>query len=125
MDWHSCRVVIGQLADLYGCELCVKALRKALEKIRHPRDLEFEIGVKVSMDGRGRWIVDRMIERLWRLRKDESVCLNAFETGSEARKGIGDWISHQNQRRPYSAHDLPTPAEVYDTKITAPKPLSD
>jgi transposase InsO family protein len=52
-----------------------------------------DAGGRISMDGCGRWIDSRMIERLWRSRKDEHVCLNAFETGSEARKGIGDWIS--------------------------------
>jgi putative transposase len=79
------------------------------------------------MDRRGRWIVNRMIERLWRSLKYEDVYLKAFETGSGARRGIGDWISYHNQRRPQSAHvspqsahlsahDLLTPAEVYDTQ---------
>ena len=45
--------------------------------------------VKISMDGRGRWIDNRMIERLWRSLKYDCVYLNAFETGSEARRGIG------------------------------------
>lgn len=46
--------------------------------------------IKISMDGRGRWIDNRRIERPWRSLKYECFCLNAFETGSEARMGIGN-----------------------------------
>ena len=71
------------------------------------------------MDGRGRWIDNWMIERLWRSLKYECVYPNAFDTGADARKGIGDWVDYYNQRRPHSAHDLLTPAEVYDRQRTA------
>lgn len=72
--------------------------------------------VKISLDGRGRWIDNRMIERLWRSLKYECVYLNAFETGSEARNGIGAWITYYNEKRPHSSHGLLTPAEAYDTR---------
>jgi putative transposase len=55
------------------------------------------------MDGRGRWMDNVFIERLWRSLKYECVFLNAFETGSEARSGIGRWISYYNTDRPHSA----------------------
>ncbi|WCR20897.1 transposase (plasmid) [Paracoccus alcaliphilus] len=71
--------------------------------------------VKISMDGRGRWIDNRMIERLWRSLKYECVYLNAFETGSQARKGIGAWISYYNEKLPHSSQGLLSPAEAYDT----------
>ena len=60
--------------------------------------------VKISMDGRGRWIDNRMIERLWRSLKYECVYLNAFETGSEVRRAIGAWLSYYNEKRPHSSH---------------------
>ena len=60
----------------------------------------------------GRWIDNRMIERLWRSLKYECVYLNAFETGSEAR----DWISCYNERRPHSSHRIMTPDEAYDRR---------
>ena len=72
--------------------------------------------VKISMDGPGRWIDNRMIERLWRSLKYECVYLNAFETGSEVRRGIGAWLSYYNEKRPHSSHGLLTPAEAYDTQ---------
>ena len=68
------------------------------------------------MDGRGRWIDNRMIERLWRSLKYECVYLNAFETGSAARDGIGAWIRYYNETRPHSSHGLLTPAEAYATQ---------
>ncbi|WP_156385347.1 integrase core domain-containing protein, partial [Aureimonas sp. Leaf460] len=51
-------------------------------------------GIRISMDGRGRWIDNRFIERLWRSLKYECVYLHAFESGSEARCKIGSWISY-------------------------------
>jgi putative transposase len=57
-----------------------------------------------------------MIERLWRSLKYECVYLNAFETGSEARNGIGAWISYYNEKRPHSSHGLLTPDEAHDNR---------
>jgi putative transposase len=78
-----------------------------------------DAGVRISMDGRGRWMDNVMIEGLWRSLKYECVYLQAFETGSEARAGIGSWIDYYNTGRPHSALDGPTPQEAYDG-LTAP-----
>ncbi len=77
--------------------------------------------VKISMDGRGRWVDNRMIERLWRSIKYECIYLNAFETGSEARIGIAKWITYYNAERPHSSHGILTPNEAYDTTLTIEK----
>ncbi len=85
-------------------------------------------GIGISMDGRGRWMDNRrreivtfshdflsssVIERLWRSLKFECVFLNAFETGSQARTGIGRWIGYHNASRPHSSFAGRTPDEVY------------
>jgi len=57
-----------------------------------------------------------MIERLWRSLKYESVYLNAFETGSEMRVGIGKWLSYYNSERPHSTHGILPPNEAYANK---------
>ena len=67
-----------------------------------------EAGIRISMDGRG-----PLIERLRRSLKYECVFLNAFETGSEARTGIGRWIGYYNADRPHSTFGGRTPDEVY------------
>ena len=73
------------------------------------------------MDGRGRWIDNRMIERFWRSLKYECVYLSAFGTGSEARGGIGRWIDYYNADRPHATHGILTPNEAYETKTEAEK----
>ena len=64
------------------------------------------------IDGKGRWIDNRMIDRLWRSLKYECVYLHAYETGSEAKAGIGKWLTYYNVERPHSAHGILTPDEA-------------
>jgi|SRR5450759_804313 putative transposase len=77
--------------------------------------------IRISMDGRGRWMDNVFIERLWRSLKYECVFMNAFETGSEARAGIGRWIEYYNTDRPHSAFAGRTPDEVYATQANEEK----
>jgi putative transposase len=132
MDWHSRKVLSWRLSNTMDAGFCIEALKEALATYGAPAifnsdqgsqftstdftDVLKDAGVKISMDGRGRWIDNRMIERLWRSLKYECVFLNAFETGLEARQGIGAWIAYYNQERPHSSHGLMTPDEVYDNR---------
>ena len=110
---------------------CLEALDEAMARYGKPEIFNTDQGpqfnsldftaklkdaeIKISMDGRGRWIDNRFIERLWRSLKYECVYLNAFETGSEARRGIGRWIKYYNGDRPHSSHNGLTPNEAYET----------
>src|SRR2546430_12888214 len=60
-------------------------------------------GIRISMDGKGRWMDNVFIERLWRSLKYECVYLNTFETGSEAKARIRSWVSPHTGARPHSA----------------------
>ena len=77
-------------------------------------------GIKVSMDGKGSWLDNVMIERFWRSLKYECVYLHAFRGGHEAHKSIELWMSHYNQKRPHLSFNGLTPDEVYysSAKIT-------
>jgi putative transposase len=75
-----------------------------------------EAKVKISMDGKGAWRDNRMIERLWRSLKYECVYLHAFESGSETKAGIRKWLAYYNGERPHSTHGILTPDEAYDSK---------
>ena len=77
--------------------------------------------IRISMDGRGRWMDNVFIERLWRSLKYECVYLNAFETGSQARTGIARWVGYYNAERPHSAFAGRTPDEVYATQANQEK----
>ena len=77
-------------------------LEEALARHGKPDIFNTAAGIRISMDGRGRWMDNVFIERLWRSLKYECVFLNAFETGSEARTGIGCWIRLlQQPHRPH------------------------
>jgi putative transposase len=137
MDWWSRKVLAWRLSNTMEADFCVEALEEALA--RHGKPVIFNsdqgsqftsvaftqvlknAGVKISMDGRGRWMDNVMIERLWRSLKYECVYLQAFETGSDARAGIGRWIDYYNTSRPHSVFDGRTPEEVY-TGRDAPSP---
>lgn len=76
-----------------------------------------QAGVQISMDGKGRCIDNIFIERLWRSLKYECVYLHAWETGSQARAGIGRGINFYNRQRPHAAHGGQPPAMVYWNRI--------
>lgn len=129
MDWASRKILSWRLSNTMDADFCVAALEEAIQKYGRPEifntdqgsqftSFEFtrmlkDEGVKISMDGRGRWMDNIMIERLWRSLKYECVYLHAFETGSEAGRGIGKWMEFYNLRRPHSSLDDRTPYEAY------------
>ncbi len=140
MDWWSRKVLAWRLSNTMDVDFCVEALEAVLARHGKPEifntdqgsqftSLAFtqvlkDAGVKISMDGKGRWMDNVMIERLWRSLKYECVYLQAFETGSQARTGIGGWIDYYNTSRPHSVFDGRTPEEVY-TGRDAPSPGHD
>ena len=77
-----------------------------------------DAGVKVSMDGRGRWIDNVFVERFWRSIKYEEVYLHSYASIKEARESIEKWINFYNNSRPHQALDYRTPAEVHFGKTT-------
>ncbi len=129
MDWWSRKVLSWRLSNTLEPAFCVAALEEALGHYGRPEifntdqggqftSLAFtqvlkDAGVRISMDGKARWMDNVMIERLWRSLKYECVYLQAFETGAEARTGIGRWINYYNTSRPHSVFDGRTPEEVY------------
>jgi putative transposase len=69
--------------------------------------------IKISMDGKGRWMDNVFIERLWRSLKYECIYLHEFDCGSAVKKGLQAWLGFYNERRPHSTFDGQTPHEVY------------
>jgi putative transposase len=137
MDWASRKVSAWRLSNTMGAEFCVAALEEALARHGRPdivntdQGSQFtsfaftttlgDAGIRISMDGRGRWIDNVFIERLWRSLKYECIYLNTFEPGSGARAGIGRWIGHHNAHRSHSALAGRTPDEVYATHTSKEK----
>src|SRR5215213_7059328 len=70
-------------------------------------------GIRISMDGRGRWIDNVFIERLWRSLKYEDIYLKGYADGPEAKAGIAEWLAFYNHRRPHQALANRTPMAVW------------
>lgn len=79
-----------------------------------------DAGVRISKDGRGRWMDNVFVERLRRSLKYECVYLHALETGSEIRRGLAEWIGFYNAIRHHSARGGRAPDEMYDS-VPRPK----
>ena len=75
--------------------------------------------IAISMDGKGRWVDNVFVERLWRSVKYEDVYLRAYETPTELRAGLARYFGFYNTRRRHSALDRRTPDAVYLTRLTA------
>jgi len=130
MDWASRAVLSWRLSNTLDTDFCVEALKEALDRYGAPeifntdQGCQFtssdftqvlkDAGIRISMDGKGRWMDNVFIERLWRSLKYECVYLQAFEDGHQACQQIGAWITYYNHQRPHSslANDR-TPMEAY------------
>ena len=104
--------------------LCVEALKEALAKYGAPEiyntdegsqvtsgdwaDVLTDVKLKISRDGKGGWIKNCIIERLWRSLKDECVYLHVLESGSQAKAGIGKWMAYYNTESPHATCGIMT-----------------
>jgi putative transposase len=130
MDWFSRRVLGWRLSISMDAEFCVDALQDALARYGKPEIFNTDQGVqftsadflavlesggiRISMDGKGRFLDNIFIERLWRSLKDEEVFIKAYGSVMEARRGIGGWLSFYNEERPHQALGYRTPRGVFD-----------
>ena len=130
MDWFSRRVLAWRVSISLDTVFCVEALQEALE--RHgPPDIfntdqgvqftspdflaELEVrGVRISMDGKGRYLDNIFIERLWRSLKYEEVFIKAYGSVAEARRSVGAWLVFYNDVRVHQALSYRTPREVFE-----------
>ncbi len=129
MDWATRHVLAWRLSNTMEARFCVEALTEALDRYGKPEifntdqgsqftsfdftSLLKDVGVAISMDGRGRCMDNIFIERLWRSLKYEAVYLHELTDGFRAERVIGDWIGFYNTERPHSVHAGQTPAEAY------------
>jgi putative transposase len=135
MDWASRAVLTWRLSNTLDASFCVSALEEALARFGRPEIFNTDqgsqftsaafvgvlsaAGVRISMDGRGRWMDNVFIERLWRSLKHEDIDLKAYADGREAKAGIGLWIAFYNTVRPHQALGNRSPMAVWSTNGTA------
>jgi putative transposase len=146
MDWFSRRVLSWRLSNSMDPSFCVEAVQEATGKHGKPEIFNtdqgsqftsdaftaplLKQGTKVSMDGRGRFMDNIFIERLWRSLKCEEVYLNDYLSPKEAAVGIGAYFIKYNKLRPHSALGGQTPTGFYEsenakwTSPRAPRPIT-
>ncbi len=129
MDWYSRKVLSWRLSNSLDTAPCIEALEEALANHGTPGIFNSDQGsqftsddfiktlknqsIKISMDGKGRWIDNVFIERLWRSLKYEEVYLKAYDTVAQAKKNIGIWLAFYNQDRRHANLKRMTPDQVY------------
>jgi len=134
MDWASRAVLAWRLSNSMDIAFCVSALEEALARFGQPEIFNTDqgsqftgaaftgvltaAGIRISMDGRGRWMDNVFIERLWRSLKHEDVYLKGYADGHDAKAGIAEWIGFYNTRRPHQALRNRTPMEVWRDGVT-------
>jgi putative transposase len=134
MDWHTRRVLSWRVSNTLDTDFCIEALEEALQRYGAPeifntdQGSQFtseaftgvlkEHGINISMDGKGRWVDNVFVERLWRSVKYEDVYLRAYETPAELRAGLARYFQFYNARRRHSALDRRTPDAVYFDQVT-------
>lgn len=136
MDLYSRKILSWQLSNTLDPHFCTVALEKALNQYGPPeifntdQGAQFtsqaftgvleQHGVRISMDGKGRWIDNVFIERFWRSLKYEEVYLYAYGDLSEARAGLDRYIRYYNRERRHTSLGKHTPNSVYRDSTSNP-----
>lgn len=129
MDWHSRYVLSWKLSNTLDTEFCLEALNEALSRGKTPEVFNTDQGVqftspsftgrveaagaKVSMDGKGRWLDNVFVERLWRTVKYEYIYLNRPEAVPELTAGLSSYFGYYNEKRTHQSLADRTPSAVY------------
>ena len=136
MDWHSRYVLAWRLSNTLEVDFCLEALDEALSQGRPEifntdqgsqftseafAGLVLEQGIQVSMDGKGRYMDNLFVERLWRSVKYEEVYLKAYESVADARAAMGQYLEFYNNERPHQSLGYRTPREVFDAGSVSTK----
>jgi putative transposase len=131
MDWASRRVLSWRLSNTLDPSFCVEALEEALRNCGVPEIFNTDQGsqftaeaftgvlsargIRISMDGKGRWMDNVFIERLWKRVKYEEVYHKGYRSIAEARRELGIYFEFYNRRRWHQGLDNRTPDVVYWT----------
>ena len=129
MDWHSRKVLSWRLSNTMDVQFCVDALAEAIERHGPPEIFNTDQGsqftsheftsalkdhnIQISMDGKGRWVDNVFIERLWRSVKYEEVYLKAYDGVPQARQSLATYFEFYNRERRHQGLDDRTPDVVY------------
>lgn len=129
LDWASRKVLAWRTSNTLSADFCIEALNEALAKYGCPEIFNTDQGaqftcaeftggleahgIRISMDGRGRWVDNVFVERLWRSLKYEEIYLHAYGSIAEANRAIGTYFDFYNRVRPHQGLERLTPDAAY------------
>jgi putative transposase len=129
IDWYSRMILSWRLSNTMDVNFCIDCLQEAFDHYGEPEYFNSDQGVqftsqkfqklfigrktKVSMDGKGRWVDNVLIERFWRTLKYEDIHLKRYETVPELMSGVNEFMNWYNNDRIHSSLSYKKPAEVY------------
>ncbi len=129
IDWYSRRVLSWRLSNTLDSQFCVDALEDAIARSGAPETFNTDQGsqftseeftgvlkreeIQISMDGKGRWLDNVFVERLWRSVKYEEVYLKAYDNVGHARQSLDTYFRFYNEKRRHQSLDRQTPDSVY------------
>ena len=135
LDWATRKVLAHRVSITMTPDFCVEALGEAIVKFGTPEIFNTDQGsqftstdftqvlkdhdIKISMDGKGRWVDNVFVERLWRSVKYEHVYLHAYESVTDARDGLAQYFNFYNTQRPHSSLGKLTPDDAYSNSLAA------
>lgn len=135
IDWHTRKVLSWRLSNTMDTDFCIEALEEALQRFGSPDIFNTDQGcqftseaftgvlkahdIAISMDGKGRWVDNVFVERLWRSVKYEDVYLNAYENPSQLRAGLTRYFTFYNTQRRHASLGRRTPDRVYFDQVNA------
>ncbi len=134
LDWATRRVLSWRLSNTLTTDFCLEAVEESLQRYGTPEifntdqgsqftssdfvELLRHHGIQQSMDGKGRWVDNVFVERLWKSVKYEEVYLHAYDSVAQAKQGLERYFRFYNQRRPHSSLDGQTPDQVYFNSLS-------
>ena len=133
MDWYSRKVLSWRVSTSMDTSFCIDALEEAIETYGSPESFNTDQGsqftseeftgvlkandIAISMDGKGRWVDNVFVERLWRSVKYEEVYLNAYDTVADAKARLGAYFERYNTKRRHQGIQGLTPDMLYTQPV--------
>ena len=135
MDWSARRILAWRLSNTLTVDFCIEAVEEAIACYGTPEIFNVDQGsqftgvefvdllernnIRISMDGKGAWRDNVFVERFWKTLKYEEVYLHAYDSGSDAKTGLGNYVHYYNHDRPHSSLGGRTPDMAYHSALAA------
>ena len=129
IDWYSRYVLSWSISNTMENNFCIEALSESLKKFGKPKIFNSDQGsqftsnkftnilenhnIQISMDGKGRWLDNIFVERLWRTVKYENIYRSSYENGHDLFFGLKKYFEYYNEKRIHQSLNYATPKQIH------------